>query len=48
MTNNNQNYERPAIELMFVESEAGFCQSFGETNKAGNGIKEDDEYTYDF
>ena len=47
MTNNNQNYERPAIELMFVESEAGFCQSFGEKGAAGsqgNYLNEEEDY----
>ncbi len=41
MTNNNQTYERPSLEVLLVEAEAGFANSVN-----GNSIKDfyyDDE-----
>lgn len=43
MTNNNQSYERPELQVLFVETENGFAQS-KTPNSPANGYSWDDNY----
>ncbi len=50
MKKSTNNYERPAVQVVFVETEAGFAieSGFGGKNQAGTPMIEDQNYTYDF
>lgn len=50
MKKSTNNYERPEVQVVYVETEAGFAvtSGFGEKNQAGAPMLEDPNYTYDF
>ena len=48
MKKSTNNYERPEVQVVYVETEAGFASGFGEKNHAGTPMSEDPNYTYDF
>ena len=50
MTKNNQKtYERPTLQVLFVEAESVMAGSgYGEANQAGDTVVENPDYTYDF
>lgn len=50
MTKNNQKtYERPTLQVLFVEAESVMAGSdgYGDANRAGDTVVEDPNYTYD-
>lgn len=50
MTKNNQKtYERPTLQVLFVEAESVMAGSegYGKANQAGDTVLEDPNYTYD-
>lgn len=49
MTKNNQKtYERPTLQVLFVEAESVMTGSgYGDANHAGDTVVEDPNYTYD-
>lgn len=50
MTKNNQKtYERPTLQVLFVEAESVMTESegYGDANHAGDTVLEDPNYTYD-
>lgn len=50
MKKSTNNYERPEVQVVHVETEAGFAivSGYGEKNQAGDPMIEDPNYTYDF
>lgn len=50
MKKSTNNYERPEVQVVYVETEAGFASEsgFGGKNQAGAPMIEDPNYTYDF
>lgn len=48
MKKSTNNYERPEVQVVYVETEAGFASGFGKKNQAGDPMSEDPNYTYDF
>lgn len=51
MTKNNQKtYERPELQVLFVETESVIAVSggYGDANQAGDTVSENPDYTYDF
>lgn len=49
MKKSTNNYERPEVQVVNVETEAGFAsEGFGGKNQAGAPMIEDPNYTYDF
>lgn len=51
MTKNNQKtYERPELQVLFVEAESVMAGSdgYGKANQAGDTVSENPDYTYDF
>lgn len=48
MKKSTNNYERPEVQVVYVETEAGFASNFGGKNQAGDPMSEDPNYTYDF
>lgn len=50
MKKSTNNYERPEVQVVHVETEAGFAieSGFGGKNQAGAPMIEDQNYTYDF
>lgn len=50
MTKNNQKtYERPTLQVLFVETESVMAGSggYGDANHAGDTVLEDQNYIYD-
>ena len=47
MKKSTNNYERPEVQVVYVEPEAGFASGFGEKNHAGAPMSEDPDYMYD-
>lgn len=50
MTKNNQKtYERPTLQVLFVEAESVMAGSegYGDANHAGDTVLEDSNYIYD-
>lgn len=41
------NYERPEVQVVYVETEAGFASGFGGKNQAGAPMSEEQDYMYD-
>lgn len=48
MKKSTNNYERPEVQVVYVETEAGFAsEGFGEKNQAGASMSENPDYMYD-
>ncbi len=48
MKKSTNNYERPEVQVVYVETEAGFASDgFGEKNQAGASMSENPDYMYD-
>lgn len=49
MKKSTNNYERPEVQVVYVETEAGFAitSGYGEKNQAGAPMGEDPNYMYD-
>lgn len=49
MKKSTNNYERPEVQVVYVETEAGFAivSGYGEKNHAGAPMSEDTDYMYD-
>lgn len=54
MTNNKtlnrggQTYEAPSVNLLDIQVEGVLCASFGEANKAGKTLDENEDFTWTF